>query len=71
MKGTEVTGAQLGPFLRMRPEAPLVVNIAGMLIKVSDAYYDNEYGLTVLELDPEQVTVGVELLDKRPTPPDR
>lgn len=46
-----VTGADIGPFLVMHPEAPLLVNIFGRLIPVRDVYYDNERGHQVIEVD--------------------
>lgn len=50
---SKVTGADLAPFLKMRPEAPLVVHIDGILVPVKDVYYDNEMGYQVIELDIE------------------
>lgn len=58
----QVTGAELGPFLKMHPEAALVVRIDQWLVPVRDVFYDNEFGLHVLEID---LTID----DAPPTPP--
>lgn len=51
-----VTGADIGPFLVMHPEAPLLVNIFGRLIPVRDVYYDNERGYQIIEVDQGALT---------------
>lgn len=47
----QVTGAEVAPFLKMRPEAALMVKIGNKLLPVVDVYYDNETGHTVIEID--------------------
>lgn len=58
----EFTAADLEPYLRGKPAAPIAVNLGGMLLTVDGVYYDNEYGLHVLELDPDEVATTLRLL---------